>query len=149
MLYSASTGGFYLPEIHGGNIPSDAVEISAETHAALMAGQSAGQRIVADLNGIPFLAAPPPLTSAAYAAALQHHIDETATVRGYGNGVMLASYVASTNAAWAAEAAAFVAWRDAVWLAAYEELAEVQSGAHPAPTIEAFIAGLPAITWPA
>lgn len=83
-----------------------------------------------------------------YAAALQHHIDETATVRGYGNGVMLASYVASTNAAWAAEAAAFVAWRDAVWLAAYAELAAVQSGAHPAPTTEAFIAGLPAIAWP-
>lgn len=89
-----------------------------------------------------------PLTADDYAAALQEHIDATANTRGYGNGVMLASYAASTNAVWAAEATAFIAWRDAVWLAAYTELAAVQSGAHPAPTIAAFIAGLPAIAWP-
>lgn len=58
--YSASTGGFYTTEIHGGIIPSDAVEITAEEHAALLAGQSAGKRIVSDAAGRPVLADPPP-----------------------------------------------------------------------------------------
>ena len=59
MLYSKSTGGFYDREIHGDNIPADAVEITAEEHAALLEGQSQGKRIQADENGYPFLADPP------------------------------------------------------------------------------------------
>lgn len=62
MYYSKSTGGFYSVEIHGENIPADAVEITAEEHAALLAGQSIGKRIVADLDGRPMLADPPPPT---------------------------------------------------------------------------------------
>ncbi|WP_210204568.1 hypothetical protein [Microvirga sp. 17 mud 1-3] len=60
MFYSASTGGFYSKEIHGSNIPADAVEITDDEHAALMAGQAAGKRIVPDENGRPILADPPP-----------------------------------------------------------------------------------------
>ena len=59
MFYSKSTGGFYASEIHGDNIPADAVEITAEEHQALIEGQSKGKRIVADENGYPFLADPP------------------------------------------------------------------------------------------
>jgi hypothetical protein len=55
MLYSQSTGGFYLPELHGESIPSDAVEITDAEHAALIAGQSTGKRIVPDANGVPVL----------------------------------------------------------------------------------------------
>lgn len=90
IYYSAGTGGFYDPMIHdalflceehvntdqetGETIdrwceytpdPSgpiaDAVEITSEEQAALLAGQSAGQRIVADENGRPVLADPPPI----------------------------------------------------------------------------------------
>ena len=32
MFYSKSTGGFYDAEIHGNNIPSDAVEITKEKY---------------------------------------------------------------------------------------------------------------------
>lgn len=53
MFYSKSTGGFYATEIHGTAIPLDAVEISIEQHAALLAGQATGKRIVADDNGRP------------------------------------------------------------------------------------------------
>lgn len=60
MLYAKSTGGFYDTAIHGSNIPADAVEISAEEHAALIEGQSQGKRIVADENGKPILVTPPP-----------------------------------------------------------------------------------------
>lgn len=55
MFYSAQTGGFYSVEIHGENIPDDAVEISDTEHAALIEGQSQGKCIVADANGRPTL----------------------------------------------------------------------------------------------
>lgn len=53
--YAQSTGGFYLSAIHGDAIPGDAVEISAEDHAALIEGQSAGMMIVAGPDGAPTL----------------------------------------------------------------------------------------------
>ena len=62
MFYSKLTGGFYDREIHGDNIPADAVEITAEQHAALMAGQAEGKVIAADENGYPILQDPPPPT---------------------------------------------------------------------------------------
>ena len=55
MFYSKSTGGFYSAEIHGDAIPADAVEITDAEHIALLAGQSAGQRIEADEHGHPVL----------------------------------------------------------------------------------------------
>ncbi|MCG9079487.1 DUF4376 domain-containing protein [Laribacter hongkongensis] len=62
MFYSRFTGGFYTREIHGDGVPDDAVEITAEQHAALLAGQSAGQLIAADENGYPVLTDPPPIS---------------------------------------------------------------------------------------
>lgn len=59
IFYAESTGGFYDRAIHGDNIPSDAVEITADDHATLLAGQFAGKRIIPDANGRPGLADPP------------------------------------------------------------------------------------------
>lgn len=59
-FYSASTGGFYSPEVHGQNIPQDAVEVSNAEYAQLFEGQSNGKCIVADADGKPILADPPP-----------------------------------------------------------------------------------------
>jgi hypothetical protein len=56
MFYSRSANGFYTAEIHGENIPSDAVEITAKEYRALIEGQSQGKRITADENSAPFLA---------------------------------------------------------------------------------------------
>lgn len=78
MFYSRQTGGFYDTEIHGENIPADAVEITREQHAALLQGQSEGKQITADENGFPVLIDPPPappyvpqqVTNAQGAAAL-------------------------------------------------------------------------------
>jgi len=53
MLYSKLTGGFYNHAIHGDNIPTDAVEISAKNHSTLLIAQSKGKLIVADENGYP------------------------------------------------------------------------------------------------
>ena len=63
MFYAKSTGGFYDTAIHGDNIPSDAVEITADEHQAMLEGQSNGKIIAADKNGRPILKDPPPPTA--------------------------------------------------------------------------------------
>lgn len=91
---------------------------------------------------------PPPPTADDYSRAIDAHADAVARARGYRDGDRLASYVGSTNAAWSAEAHAFVAWRDGVWVHALTLMASVQGGQVPPPTVEAVIAGLPVIAWP-
>lgn len=83
-----------------------------------------------------------------YRLAIQSHIDAKAQERGYDGGQTIATYVASTVEPWAAEAQAFVAWRDAVWVYAYSELAKVENGEREPPTPEDFCIELPALTWP-
>jgi hypothetical protein len=60
IFFSPSTGGFYLADLHGQAIPTDAVEISRDEHRALLDGQSAGMRIVAGEDGNPSLQEPEP-----------------------------------------------------------------------------------------
>lgn len=74
--------------------------------------------------------------------ALQGLVDATARARGYRTGDACASYAGSSVAAWAAEAAAFIAWRDAVWTYAFGLMD------NPPETIEAAVEGAPAMEWP-
>lgn len=97
---------------------------------------------------MPVLGRTPPPTLADYQAAVEAHVEGTARARDYASAVSCASYIYSTNPAWAAEATAFVAWRDAVWIEVYATLAAVQGGA-PAPSVTGLVAGLPAVVWPA
>ncbi len=60
MYYSKTARGFYHPEIHGENMPVDAVQISDTEYAALLDGQTSGQIMGADENGYPVLSAPEP-----------------------------------------------------------------------------------------
>lgn len=57
MLYSPSSRGFY---VEGMIVPDDAVQITAERHAELIAGQDAGQEIVPGPDGLPVLISPRP-----------------------------------------------------------------------------------------
>lgn len=84
-----------------------------------------------------------------YENAIQNLVDTTAREKQFRDGVILASYVASTKPKWAAEAQAFVAWRDYVWTSAYAELEKVQSGQRPQPTVEQFLSEIVRIAWPA
>lgn len=61
MFYSKSTNGFYDIEIHGNNIPTDAVEITQELYQALFEGQATGKIITGDETGNPILIDPIPL----------------------------------------------------------------------------------------
>jgi hypothetical protein len=55
LFYSKTTTGFYHTDMHGGNIPADAVPITDEEHASLLQGEAQGLKIAADGNGVPFL----------------------------------------------------------------------------------------------
>ncbi|CAN7625337.1 hypothetical protein [Aminobacter sp. LjRoot7] len=100
------------------------------------------------MNVITIHPAPLP-TLADYKAAIERLLDARAQDRRYDSAVSITTYVGSTNAAWAAEAAAFVAWRDSVWTYAYAELEKVTAGLRPQPTVADFLAELPAMSWPA
>ena len=152
MFYSKSTGGFYAREIHGDNIPADAVEITDAEHAALIEGQSQGKVIVADESGRPVLKDPPPPTHeqiiAQYTGAVQQHLDVFARTRNYDGILSLCTYATSLNPKFAAEGQAGVEWRDAVWVKCYAVLAEVEAGLREQPTVEQLIAELPVFVWP-
>lgn len=114
-----------------------------------------GNAVVIDQPGDPAAAGlssvappPPPPTLDDYRYAIQAHVDATAQERQYDSGVTCASYVNSTVTTWAAEAAAFVSWRDAVWAYAFAELAKVEANERPQPTVDDFLAELPAMVWP-
>lgn len=122
-----------------------------EPPEGLILGPSGGQ-IGWTWNGTQYVPPPKPpepaLTESDYAAAIQAHIDIVARSKSYADGFALASYVSSTIPAWAAEATTFVEWRDQVWVYAYTELAKVQSGQRPQPTIAELVSELPQIVWP-
>ncbi|CAN7295705.1 hypothetical protein [Neorhizobium sp. LjRoot104] len=83
-----------------------------------------------------------------YQTAIQSMVDETARAQQFNDGVTLASYVNSTVEPWAAQAQAFVAWRDIVWQYAYAEMSKVQAREREQPTVTAFLGELPEIVWP-
>lgn len=80
--------------------------------------------------------------------AIEEHIDSVAREKGYRDATRIVTYTVSTKPEWAAEAQAFVKWRDDVWLHAFAELDKVQAGDRAEPTIDDLIAELPAIVWP-
>lgn len=135
-------------------LPPDAVEITNEQHAALLAGQSAGQRIVPDENGCPVLADQPPLTAdeikTALSVAVQDHMDAAAKAAGYDDIKSAVTYAEEPAVAkFQAEGLAFRAWRSLVWAACYAVMADVETGARPVPTALELIAELPVLELPA
>jgi hypothetical protein len=101
---------------------------------------------VALLDGMPRFGVP---TMADYQAAIDGLVQATARSRGYNDGTSCAGYALDPDPMWSAEAVVFIAWRSAIWKAVYAALAAVQGGQAPAPSVEALIASLPAIGWPA
>ncbi len=74
-------------------------------------------------------------------------LDKAAQLKQYGSAVSISTYANSTHTPWKAEAEAFIAWRDAIFLYAINMQDEVQKGA-PIPSMDEFIAKLPTIIWP-
>lgn len=84
-----------------------------------------------------------------YKRAIEQLLNEKAQERRYDSAVSIATYITSTNPQWAAEAGAFVAWRDAIWTYAYTEMNKVQIGQRNQPKVAEFLAELPQVSWPA
>ena len=81
MLYFAN-GGFFDTEFHA-TIPTDAIEITYDEYVALLAGQSAGQRIEADEHGRPVLRDAPAPDNDALADAARARRDALITATDY------------------------------------------------------------------
>ena len=79
IYYSKANQAFYDSAIHN-RLPEDAVEISHEQHAALLAGQSNGQVIMPGKDGKPVLADPAPCPSSTWDGE-QWHIDPECAAR--------------------------------------------------------------------
>ena len=134
--YYADENGAYIGGFEGIAPPEGAIEVpSAPDNAAHMWIDG----VWVDVT---------PLTETDYTDAIQSMLDGAAQARRYTDGNTMSTYVNSTNEAWAAEAQAFVAWRDAIWAYAYEQLALVMSGQRDQPTVEELVAELPTATWP-
>lgn len=146
----SSAAGAYVTELPPGFYPSVQAAVDADSDAGVrqVATRIASEAELNDVLRSYGLTLPAP-TQADYSQAIQAHIDGVARSRNYADGVALASYTVSTIPAWAAEAQAFAAWRDAVWAYAYGELAKVMAGERAKPTIDVLIAELPAMVWPA
>jgi len=94
---------------------------------------------------------PQPTTAqiiASLEADVSKYIDSIAQKKGYDSGVSCASYAASTNATFAADAKAFIAWRDSVWTTC-QTIENTDLAATPpiVPTSAQVIAALPVAPW--
>lgn len=151
MIYSAQTGGFYIPEIHGNDIPIDAVEVTKEQYEQLMNGQLSGQRIVAGTSGYPVLSAPPPPSESEivskYETALDNHLDSVAQSYRYADRTRLALRAGYPNQHQVL-ATAFGTWMDTCNDIAKQRYQEVKAGTATLPTLDEFLALLPAFVAP-
>jgi len=74
--------------------------------------------------------------------AIDAHVEAQARALQYNSVAHLVGYAASTVPDWRAEAEAFVAWRDAVWLTAITKQAEAMETGK-APSVKDVIEVLP------
>lgn len=126
--------GRYLSDIHGDNIPADAVEVTEEVFNA-----SIQMKRPALINGELVELPPEPPTPEQLAqqakSSVYQLLDTTAQQYDYRNFAEVAQFVNSGT--WKAEADALMAYQDSVWLKAYELLKE------PVESVDGFVAQLP------
>ena len=129
-----STG--WILRSDGLNIPPNAANMDYQNYLAWVAAGNT--------------ASTPTITEGELIAALQLQMDSVAQSYKYDNLLSACSYAAqAAGQPFQAEGAAFLAWRSAVWTAAYALLAEIEAGTAtmPATTADA-IAMMPAYTPP-
>lgn len=81
-----------------------------------------------------------------FEAQVQSHLDAAAKAGGYDNIMTAVSYADEPAVAkFQADGEAFRAWRSQVWAYAYQALVDVTAGTRETPTLDAFIAELPAL----
>lgn len=155
IYYSKTTGGFYDDTINI-QIPADAVIITDQLRQSLLLGESNGNPIRSDANGMPVNVSPAPLSLSQQIAmgkdAIQAAMDKLAgewgygtPIGGHGSIVSAISYLDSTNEQWKADAVKLSAWRDEVWTWAHTQQAAIIANPALLPsTIEGFLVNMPA-----
>lgn len=84
---------------------------------------------------------------AEYESEIQAHLDSTARSRGYDNMISACSYASGTHPKFGVEGRDCLAWRSAVWEAAFQIMTDVRAGTRPLPTLEQVMAELPPMVW--
>lgn len=84
---------------------------------------------------------------AQYTAALDAHIEATAHADRWESRITCVARAGYPNP-WQAKGIAFGSWMDTCYALAYQILADVMAQTRPIPTIEEFIAEMPAMEWP-
>lgn len=82
-----------------------------------------------------------------YEGALQNYMDTKVQEKSYTDGISCATYTASSNPTWKAEADQFILWRDACWAYAIDIYDQVENNQIPAPSVSEFLAGAPVLVW--
>ena len=131
-LYFVNSQGEYLGGYSAGNsaIPAGAIEVSS-------APEHAEDKFTNEVWAPDFAR-----VSAAFEAAVQSELDADAVAKGYDNILSACSYASSPNP-FQNEGKLFVTRRGNAWAYCYAELAKVQNGSRPMPTIEQIIEELP------
>jgi hypothetical protein len=82
---------------------------------------------------------------AAYEREIESLIERCARAKGYVSADRLAGY--GLDPVYSSEAVAFITWRSSVWVYVFAEIAKVQNGERPVPTLAELFAELPAPPW--
>lgn len=124
----------YTKDIHGDNIPDDAVEVSETIFNASIQMQRPAL-INGELVELPPEAPTPEQLAQQAKSAIYALLDQTAQQYDYRNLAEVSQFL--NSGVWKAEAEALLAWQDAVWLKAYALLKE------PIESVEGFVVQLP------
>lgn len=145
----------YDSEIHGDNIPQEAVEVSEELFWQTINETDGVWKIdpkTGEISKHSFPPPPPPTPAeieAAKVAIVQRHMDEAAQALRYDDIATAVTYADEPSIPkFQAEGQAFRAWRSLVWAKCYEILADVQDGKRDIPTDEDLISELPELILP-
>ncbi len=92
--------GFYVDDIHGDNIPSDAVPLETEDYQALLEGQSSGMVLCANDAGEPYLTEyqPIPFTYAQLRASEYPPMEDYLDGVVKGDQAQIDAYIAACQA---------------------------------------------------
>lgn len=132
-LYPASGmfPGYVIRNADGASIPLDQNNRDYEDYLAWVAAGNVADQPPAPTNQ---------QTEQQLQQAVQAWLDSTAQQNNYDNALSCVSYLNSANVQFAADAKAMQAWRDAVWVQCYADMASMTT---PPASSAAFIASLP------
>lgn len=144
MFFSKSTGGFYSTDIHGDNIPADAVEFSEAYYLELMQAQSQGKIIKPDANGFPIAVDYEPTAEEKIAGleiTLRNLLDSKSKEHGFDSYQSAMNWAGFPNP-YQTQAHTIADWIAACWAEHFIILFEINS-THVIPSQSEYLARLP------